>query len=54
MHLKSWALGGATMMTGSPTETVASESSDKNVKIVIVGGGAGGIMATGLLEESDI
>lgn len=50
--LKIMGLGGATMMMGSPTETVASESSDKNVKIVIVGGGAGGIMATVRLRSA--
>jgi len=50
--LKIMGLGGATMMMGSPVETVASESSDKKVKIVIVGGGAGGIMATVRLRSA--
>ena len=50
--LKFMGLGGAAMMMGSPVETVASESSDKNVKIVIVGGGAGGIMATVRLRSA--
>ncbi|SFV57691.1 FAD-dependent pyridine nucleotide-disulphide oxidoreductase [hydrothermal vent metagenome] len=37
--------GGAAMMMGAPTQANAGPSSDKNVKVLIVGGGAGGIMA---------
>jgi len=37
--------GGASMMLGAPTSAEAGPSSDKKVKVVVVGGGAGGIMA---------
>ena len=50
--LKFMGVGGAAMMMGSPVEAEASQSSDKKVKIVIVGGGAGGIMATVRLRSA--
>lgn len=50
--LKMMGVGGAAMMMGSPVQTEASESSDKNVKIIIVGGGLGGIMATARLRSA--
>ena len=37
--------GGAAMMMGAPTSAEAGPSSDKKVKVLVVGGGAGGIMA---------
>ena len=37
--------GGAAMMMGAPTSAEAGASSDKKVKVLVVGGGAGGIMA---------
>jgi len=37
--------GGAAMMMGAPTQAQAGPSSDKKVKVLVVGGGAGGIMA---------
>ena len=37
--------GGAAMMLGAPTSAEAGASSDKKVKVLVVGGGAGGIMA---------
>ena len=44
--MKLLGLGGAaTMMMGAPTQAEAGPSSDKHVKVLIVGGGAGGIMA---------
>ena len=43
--------GGAAMMVGAPTKIEAS-STDKKVKIVIVGGGSGGIMATVRLSKA--
>ncbi|KYJ87689.1 NAD(P)/FAD-dependent oxidoreductase [Sulfurovum riftiae] len=44
--MKLLGLGGAaTMMMGAPTQAEAGPSSDKKVKVVVVGGGAGGIMA---------
>ncbi len=50
--LKLMGLGGAAMMMGAPVEAEASQSSDKKVQIVIVGGGAGGIMATARLRSA--
>ena len=35
----------AAMMMGAPTQAQAGPGSDKNVKVLVVGGGAGGIMA---------
>ena len=43
--------GGATMMMGTPTKVEAS-STDKAVNIVVVGGGAGGLMATVRLSKA--
>jgi sulfide:quinone oxidoreductase len=43
--------GGATMMMGAPTKVEAS-STDKAVNIVVVGGGAGGLMATVRLSKA--
>jgi sulfide:quinone oxidoreductase len=43
--------GGAAMMMGAPTQVEAS-STDKEVRIVVVGGGAGGIMATVRLSKA--
>jgi len=37
--------GGAAIMMGAPTSAEAGPSSDKKVKVLVVGGGAGGIMA---------
>jgi len=43
--------GGAAMMMGAPTKIEAS-STDKAVNIIIVGGGAGGLMATVRLSKA--
>ncbi len=43
--------GGAAMMMGAPTRVEAS-STDKSVNIVVVGGGAGGIMAAVRLSKA--
>ena len=43
--------GGAAMMMGAPTQVEAS-STDKAVNIVVVGGGAGGLMATVRLSKT--
>jgi sulfide:quinone oxidoreductase len=43
--------GGAAMMLGAPTKVEAS-STDKAINIVVVGGGAGGIMATVRLRKA--
>ena len=43
--------GGAAMMLGAPTKVEAS-STDKAVNIVVVGGGAGGLMATVRLSKA--
>jgi sulfide:quinone oxidoreductase len=50
--LKVIGLGSGAMMMGAPVQAEASNSSDKKVKIVIVGGGAGGIMATVRLSKA--
>ena len=43
--------GGAAMMMGAPTQAKAS-GTDKSVNIVVVGGGAGGLMATVRLSKA--
>jgi len=43
--------GGAAMMMGAPVKAEAA-STDKKVKIVVVGGGAGGLMATVRLSKA--
>ena len=43
--------GGAAMMMGAPTSAEAGPSSDKQVKVLIVGAGAGGIMALARLRR---
>jgi len=44
--------GGAAMMMGAPVSAEAGPSSDKKAKVLIVGGGAGGIMATARLHSA--
>ena len=44
--------GGSAMMLGAPTKAEAGPSSDKKVKVLVVGGGAGGIMATARLHSA--
>ena len=44
--------GGAAMMMGAPTPVQAGPSSEKKVKLLIVGGGAGGIMALARLKRA--
>jgi len=44
--------GGAAMMMGAPTPAQAGPSSEKKVKLLIVGGGAGGIMALARLKRA--
>ncbi len=44
--------GGTAMMMGAPTKAEAGPSSDKNVKILVVGGGAGGIMALARIHSA--
>ena len=44
--------GGAAMMMGAPVSAEAGPSSDKKVNVLIVGGGAGGIMALSRLRSA--
>jgi len=44
--------GGAAMMMGAPVTAEAGPSSDKKVKVLVVGGGAGGIMALARLHSA--
>jgi len=44
--------GGSAMMMGAPVSAEAGPSSDKKVKVLVVGGGAGGIMATVRLHSA--
>lgn len=44
--------GGTAMMMGAPVSAEAGPSSDKNAKVLVVGGGAGGIMATARLHAA--
>ena len=44
--------GGAAMMMGAPVAAEAGPSSDKSAKVLVVGGGAGGIMATARLHSA--
>jgi len=44
--------GGAAMMMGAPVTAEAGPNSDKSVKVLVVGGGAGGIMALAKLHSA--
>ena len=44
--------GAATIMMGAPTQVEAGPGSEKNVKVLVVGGGAGGIMALVRLHKA--
>jgi len=44
--------GGAAMMLGAPVSAEAGPSSDKKVKVLVVGGGSGGIMALARLRSA--
>lgn len=50
--LKVIALGGAMTAFGAPTKVEASAKSDKEVKVLVVGGGSGGIMALARLRSA--
>jgi len=50
--MKVMALGGAMATFGAPTHVEASNKSDKHVKVLVVGGGSGGIMALARLHSA--
>jgi len=50
--LKVIALGGALTTFGAPTKVEARTKSDKEVKVLVVGGGSGGIMALARLRSA--
>jgi len=53
--LKMMGIGGASALMGMPPHTKADENptkSEKNVKVVVVGGGSGGIMALSRLRRA--
>lgn len=50
--MKVMVLGGAMATFGAPTKVEASNKSDKYVKVLVVGGGSGGIMALARLRSA--